>query len=145
MRFKMPVTVHLLFLRGDHILMLRRFQTGYEDGKYSVPAGHLDGGEPVRLAAIREAKEEVGLDLQPQYIHFAGVFHRCSDAERVDFFVTIEKWSGEPFNAEPDKCDDLLWVGIDHLPENTIPYVRKAIENWRAGIPFEEFGWDSSI
>jgi 8-oxo-dGTP diphosphatase len=59
----------------------------------------------------------------------------------VDFFFEVQNWSGEPFNAEPEKCDEIRWANLDALPENTIPYIRRAIENFRAGIPFEEFGW----
>jgi 8-oxo-dGTP diphosphatase len=67
--------------------------------------------------------------------------HRIEDDERVDFFVYVHKWRGEIVNAEPDKCDDLRWVDFDSLPENTIPYVRRAIANHLNGIPFDEFGW----
>jgi 8-oxo-dGTP diphosphatase len=141
MRFRMRVTVHLFLLRGEQILMLRRFQTGFADGFYSVPAGHLDGGEPVRLAAVREAEEEIGISIQPDDLSFAGVIHRHQDDECIDFFMLVKDWSGEPFNAEPEKCDDLRWVDMDYLPENTVPYVRQAIENFRLGVPFEEFGW----
>src|SRR5512144_513121 len=105
MRAKFPVTVHLLFFRGDQILLLRRFNTGYADGQYSVPAGHLDGGETVIAAAAREALEEVGVRIQAQDIEFSSVMHRIEDQERVDFFVRIRGWDGEPFNAEPEKCD----------------------------------------
>ena len=117
------------------------FNTGYEDGNYSVPAGHLDGGEPVRVAAAREAEEEIGLKLDPAQIEFAGVIHRWEEAERVDFFVHVREWMGEPFNAESDKCDELRWCDVDALPENMIPYVRQAIQNFRNGVVFEEFGW----
>ena len=141
MHTKFPVTVHMFFLRADKILLIRRFKTGYMDGHYSVPAGHLDGNEPVRLAAVREAHEEIGVRINPAEIRFAGVFHRSEGDERVDFFMHVRSWEGEPVNAEPEKCDELRWVKINELPENTIPYIRRAIENFQAGVPFEEFGW----
>jgi len=105
MRTKFPVTVHLLFFRGDQILLLRRFNTGYADGQYSIPAGHLDGNETVTAAAVREAKEETGVRIEASDIDFSSVMHRNEGDERVDFFVHIRKWSGEPANTEPEKCD----------------------------------------
>jgi 8-oxo-dGTP diphosphatase len=141
MRAKFPVTVHLLFFRENQILLLRRFNTGFEDGNYSVPAGHLDGGETVRMAARREALEEIGVNIHIDDIAFASVMHRKSNDERVDFFVHVKAWEGEPFNAEPDKCDEIRWYKVDGLPKNTIPYVKQAIQNFRDGVPFEEFGW----
>lgn len=141
MRTTFPVTVHLFFLRGDQILLARRFNTGFADGQYSVPAGHLDGGETVMAAAVREALEEVGVHLQADCIHYSSVMHRLDGEERVDFFVTVSEWIGEPFNAEPDKCDDLRWVSVDDLPENTIPYIKIALHSHLNGIQFNEFGW----
>jgi 8-oxo-dGTP diphosphatase len=141
MHAKFPVTVHMFFLRESKILLIRRFQTGYMDGHYSVPAGHLDGNEPVRMAAVREAREEIGVRINPEDIRFAGVFHRLEGDERVDFFVHVQSWNGEPVNAEPEKCDELCWADINELPDKTIPYIRQAIKNFQAGVPFEEFGW----
>jgi 8-oxo-dGTP diphosphatase len=144
MRAKFPVTVHLWFLRDDQILLARRFNTGYADGQYSVPAGHLDGGETVLDAAAREAAEEVGVQIRPEDMTFSTVMHRMEkddENERVDFFVHVHQWQGEPFNAEPDKCDELRWVNVNALPPNTIPYVRKALKNHLNNIPFDEFGW----
>ena len=141
MRAKIPVTVHLLFIRDGQILLLRRYNTGYADGQYSVPAGHLDGGETVRAAAAREAREEVGVRIEPGELVFSSVMHRHEGDERVDFFVRVMAWTGEPVNAEPAKCDDLRWAALDDLPENLVPYVRRAIENERDGVTFEEFGW----
>ena len=79
MRAKFPVTVHLLFFRDDQILVLRRFNTGYADGQYSVPAGHMDGGETVMEAAAREAEEEVGVKLDRLEMAFSTVMHRMEE------------------------------------------------------------------
>ncbi len=122
------------------MLLLRRFNTGYEDGRYSVPAGHLDGNETV-VAAIREAREEVGVTIAPADLAVVGVMHRKTDAERIDFFAAATRWVGDPHNCEPHKCDHLLWADLDRLPRNVIPYVRRALENHRAGRWFDSFGW----
>jgi 8-oxo-dGTP diphosphatase len=143
-RFRSIVAVHLFLLRDDQVLLLRRHNTGYEDGSYSVPAGHLDGGEPVLVAAIREAREEIGVELTALDVAVVGVMHRRSDDERIDFFVAATRWAGEPRNLEPDKCDDLRWFSLDDLPENVIPYIRRAIKNYRAGRWFDAFGWDTA-
>ena len=139
MRARFPVTVHLFFFREEQILLLRRFNTGFRDGEYSVPAGHLDGGETVMQAAIREAQEEIGVQILESDMSFSMVMHRMEGDERVDFFVQVHQWQGEPFNAEPEKCDDLLWADLNALPANTIPYVRRALKNHLAGLRFDEY------
>lgn len=136
-----PVAVHVFFLRGGSVLLLRRLNTGYEDGNYSVPAGHMDGDETIVEAAIREVREEVGIALSPKDVTVVGTMHRRSDSERVDFFLVASAWAGEPSNCEPDRCDELRWAPLDALPVNTIPYVRRALENYETGVWFEEFDW----
>lgn len=140
-RFTLPVAVHIFLVRDGRVLLLRRHNTGYEDGNYSVIAGHLDGGEEVIQAAIREAREEAGISLVPRDIALVGVMHQQSDIEYIDFFVTASHWEGEIVNAEPQKCDDLSWHPLGHLPENVIPYVRRALDNYRAGRWFDSYGW----
>jgi len=143
-RFTTPVAVHLFLVRHDEILLLRRFNTGYEDGKYSVIAGHLDGGEGVLEAMCREAREEAGIELDRAATSVCCVMHRRSpDSERIDFFLTSTRWTGEIRNLEPEKCDGLHWVPLDRLPANTIPYIASAIETWRRGDWFSAFGWDA--
>ncbi len=140
-RFKLISAVHLFFLRDAQVLLLRRYNTGYEDGKYSVVAGHLDGGEQVKEAAIREAREEVGVELAPEDVEIVGVMHRLSNDERVDWFVVIRRWAGEIANCEPDKCDELAWFDLDALPPNVIAYVQRALENYRQSRWFDSYGW----
>ena len=141
-RFRAVVAVHLIFVRGNRVLLLRRANTGYEDGKYSVPAGHLDGGETVTNAAIREAREETGLELRADDVEHALVMHRHEHEERIDFFVAVRHWAGEPTNCEPEKCDELSWRALDALPPNMVAYVRRGIEAFLRGERYVEFGWN---
>ena len=75
-RMTFPVAVHLFLIEDNKILLLRRFNTGYEDGNYSVVAGHIDGGEDVYTAMIREAKEEAGITIEPKNLEAVQVMHR---------------------------------------------------------------------
>ncbi|MCD6476277.1 MAG: NUDIX domain-containing protein [Anaerolineaceae bacterium] len=141
MRSQFPVAVHLFFLRNESVLLLRRFNTGWGDGKYSVPAGHVDTSESVIGASIREVREEIGLLLHPSDIEVVHVMHRKAEAERIDFFLVANNWTGEITNKEPQKCDDLSWYPLKSLPVNTLHYVRQGLIKYQDGVLFSEFGW----
>ncbi|PKN91977.1 MAG: NUDIX hydrolase [Chloroflexi bacterium HGW-Chloroflexi-6] len=141
MRSRFPIAVHLLFIKDEKVLLLRRFNTGYEDGNYSVVAGHVDAGETVTQTAIREAQEEAGVQIAPENIEVVHVIHRKSNDERIDFFVQVNAWDGEIRNMEPDKCDDLSWFPLSCLPVNIIPYVRNVIQDAGKGSFYSEYGW----
>lgn len=141
-RFKIIPTVYLILMKNNKILLSRRFNTGFQDGNYSFPAGHLDGNETMIQAMIREAKEEIGVNLNPADLKLVHVMHRKEpNEERVNFFFTAEKWNGEPKTMEPHKCDDLSWFEIDNLPSNTIPYIKQAIDCFQNKIFYSEIGW----
>jgi ADP-ribose pyrophosphatase YjhB (NUDIX family) len=137
-----PVAVHVFLLRGEEVLLLRRANTGYEDGRLSVVAGHVEPGETVTRAATRETREEVGLELSRERLRVVGVMHRKSRDERVDFFLAYPIGSERPENREPEKCSELVWARLSRLPADTVPYVRAAIENFQNRVWFQEFGWD---
>ena len=140
-RFKLVSAVHLILIRNGEILLLRRFNTGYRDGEYSVVAGHLDGGEQARVAMSREAEEEAQIKLDPNELELAHIMHRNSKEERLDFFFVAKAWEGTPAIMEPDKCDELKWFPLNKLPDNMVPYVRKAVEHYSNGQIYSEFGW----
>lgn len=138
LRFKMIVSSYLFLIKAGQILLSRRFQTGYEDGKYSVPAGHVEDGETLTQALVREVKEEIGISLDETTVKLGHVMHRRESDIRMDFFFTAERWSGEIKNIELNKCDDLRWFPLDKLPRNTIPYIRVAIKALKDGRIYSE-------
>ena len=132
---------YLILEKEGKILLQRRFNTGYSDGKYTVPSGHVDPGESVIDSIIRETKEEVGIIIKRKDIEFIQILYRKKNngEQRVDFFFHAKSWEGEPRNMEPEKCDDLGWFDIDNLPENTIDYVRDVVIN--RSLNFREIGY----
>lgn len=134
--------VHLLFYRDDRVLLLKRKNTGFMDGYWSVVAGRIDGGEEVKAAAIREAREEAGIDIDPADIRITGVTHRKNtSSEWIDFYLKVEAWKGDIVNAEPHKCEELRWFHLNELPENIIPYIRSAILRNQNELWFDSVGW----
>lgn len=140
-RYKFISAVYLILIKENKVLLLKRANTGYEDGNYSLVAGHMDGNETIKQAMIREAYEEAGIIIDEKNIEIVAFLHRKTDPERLDFFLRCDRWSGEVTNMEPDKCSELSWYDINNLPENIIPCVKKAIENYQNNIMFDNFGW----
>ena len=95
-RFTLITDVHLLLYAHNRILLLRRHNTGYEDGNYSVVAGHFDGHEPARHAMAREAQEEAGITIHIDDLALAHIMHRRAQDERVSLFFTALQWQGGP-------------------------------------------------
>lgn len=144
-RFTVVPAVYVLMLRaatggrpGDRevLLQLRR-GTGFMDGHWATAAaGHVEAGESVYAAAVREAVEELGVTV-------AGLVPVCAMQrtqatgrpvdERVDYFLAASSWTGEPRIVEADKCADLRWFALDALPEPVVPHERVVLEALRSG------------
>jgi 8-oxo-dGTP diphosphatase len=141
-KFKYIGSSYLILIEDNNVLLLKRSNTGYMDGYYGLPSGHLDGNETAREGGAREIKEEIGIVVEPSDLKVVHVMHRkAENDERIDFFVTTDKYQGEIMNCEPHKCEELKWFNLDNLPENIIPYIKEAINNYKVGDFYSELGW----
>ena len=130
-RFQLAVSVNVLLAQDDKFLLLRRANTGWADGYYTLPAGHVNGNEPLTTAAVREVKEEAGVDIDPSQLKLVHIMHRSNkedDQERLDFYFLIDTWKGKPHLAEPDKSDHLGWFAAKELPDNTLENVKRTFK-----------------
>lgn len=140
-RFKPFCAVYLVLRKENKILFHKRKNSGYQDGNYGLVAGHLDGGETVKQAVIREAMEEANIKLNPNDLKEIHVMHRIIEGGReyIDIFIQSNSWKGEIKNMEPEKCSEISWIPEDYLPENILPEVKRAIKNIRSNIFFSEY------
>jgi 8-oxo-dGTP diphosphatase len=141
-RHELTGDVHLMLVNNaGEVLFGQRQNTGYEDGAWHLPSGHLEAGESVVTALIREAQEEIGVIIDAHEVEFCHVMHNSSSGGRVAFFFTVRRWVGDPENREPDKCSGLRWFPLAALPDQLIPYCRTALECITADHCFSTFGW----
>jgi 8-oxo-dGTP pyrophosphatase MutT (NUDIX family) len=122
--------------------MLERTNTNYMDGYLSFPAGHIEHKEDVKTALLREAKEEVNIDLDPEDIEAKVILHSYNDPkdyEQIHFFFSTNSWKGDIKNMEPNKCSGLRWINKDNLDNHKIiPYIKYVIQNMGDGLKFLE-------
>lgn len=143
-RYNLSIAVFVMLLKGDELCMLRRSNTGWMDGCFSLPAGGLEKGETLSTAAARELKEETGVDAIPSELALAHTMHVWTENRSwIGHYFICREWSGVPFLAEPDKHAEVSWKNMSDLPEETIPYVRQAIEGINADESYSEYGWDN--
>ena len=133
--------VFLVLLQGDSVLLQRRKNTGHEDGNYSLVGGHFEENESATSVLIREAKEEIGIVLDPSELKLSYVLHKKIDDERLDLFFIAKKWKGHPAICEPEKCDDLKFAPLHALPKNTAQYIVQALTDIQNNIFYGEIGW----
>lgn len=144
-REKAVVAVYLIMEMGNEILFALRQNTGYQDGNWNLPSGHVEDGELPIPALLREVREELDVDIfdfEPKLVHVCFRPQHDETGNRLDLFFLVPKSCRIPTNAEPHKCAKLEWFRHYELPENTTPHVRHAIECWRAGVVFSELSLD---
>ena len=141
-RNKLPISVQLLLKQENKILLMKRKNTGYEDGKYALPGGHVESNEEVRRALIREAKEEIGIDIDVKDVEFYKVINRKVDKnqEYIDFVFKVKNWAGDIINEEEDKCEEIIWVNKNKLPENTLDFIPQILKNDK--IAYLPYNWE---
>lgn len=130
-RYKITTAVYAVIINNSQILLSLRKNTGFMDGKYSLVSGHVEEGETLAEAMIREAKEEAVIDIRKLKLATTMFRHKITEDgnDYIDFYFIIENFDGDIINNEPDKCGSLEFFDLNDLPDNTIDYVKFGIDN----------------
>jgi 8-oxo-dGTP diphosphatase len=151
----MVPAAYVLLMRGEgpdlQVLLQRRGPalSFKPDHWATAAAGHVEPGESVFAAAVREAQEEIGVVVGVADLRPLCAMHRTlpgvSDPveQRVDFFFTARTWTGEPGIQEPDKCSALAWHRPAEPPDPMVPHERALLGLLAAGdvSPIVTFGY----
>jgi 8-oxo-dGTP pyrophosphatase MutT (NUDIX family) len=122
------VATNVLLEKEGKILLSLRQNTGWADGQMTIPGGHTEPGETVIQAALREAKEELGLDLDPADLTYLCTENKLTNRPYLSV-IFIAKTDQTPQNTEPEKCKELVWVDAQNLPENVTENFKAIIRN----------------
>ena len=120
---------------NDEILLVKRSNPPNK-GQWSIPGGHLEFGEQLKEAAIREIHEETNLTIyELELLDAVDFFHKDIKGEVVNHYVLIDfktySFSGIP-KAGSD-ADAIKWVNKDNIKDfivwdETIRIINKAFE-----------------
>ena len=140
-RYQSMIVADLLLKRKNdsgktEILLALRKNTGYNDGEYELPGGHVDAGEDLINAMIREAKEELNIELERENLKIEHILHHYK-GNRLKFVISANKYYGELKIGEPDKCEKLEWFNIEQLPENMDKKAKRVLKEIKNGVFYD--------
>ena len=133
--------VFLVIKQDRKTLLHKRKNARHENGRYGLISGGVKYNEGVLQAAAREASEEAGIQINLDDLTVVHVMHRRDNGDQyIQFFVEAKSWEGQPENLEPEHCEELKWI-TGKVPEDTIDYVRAALDSIERGIVFSSWGF----
>lgn len=143
-RFKILPIVSVILKKDDQVFLIRCSPQASFPGAYTLVGGHVDGGETFKQAAAREAREEIGVEINLEDLTLIHVNNRKrDDGQEIIWLVFLaQKWSGIPTNKEPHKHDIIGFYHLDNLPTPIRPpFFEELFKNLCNGSLYSESGW----
>jgi 8-oxo-dGTP pyrophosphatase MutT (NUDIX family) len=123
---------------GEFLLMFRR-------GFWDLPKGKLDAGESIPDCAVREVREETGLQSLELGPFICTTTHPYFDTwlnkdvvKHTHWFSMLSLANDKLVPQTEEDIEKLVWVTVPELPEylnNTYPTIRAVFEAFNVGTP----------
>ena len=130
-RYTLRAAVYIILIKDNTVLLLRRHNTEWKNGWYTLPAGHIENNETILDCACREVNEETGITLNKNELKLVHIVRYRGKEHYIEFFFTASHWEDDPRLTEPEKCDDLGWFPLTNLPHKTLTNVVQAIDQFK--------------
>ena len=130
------VGLAVIILKKDEVLLGQR-QGSHGAGTWAFPGGHLEYFESFKECAIREVKEETGLNIKLIDKNPVAATNDLFIKEKkhyITLFLRAEYQGGTPKIMEPEKCSEWKWFKWYQMPHNTMIPINNLIKFYN---PFE--------
>lgn len=127
-RHRFAIVVHVLLSCDGAILLLRRAGTGMADGHWAPPGGHLEPGETPRAAAVRETREETGLELDAGQLVAVGAVHFLAGGGGLNLLFHAPLAARTTPRFHPATADAASWWPRAELPRPVVPWLETALD-----------------
>ena len=112
------------------VLMVRQ---AYRNRRFGFPGGAVDEGESPERAAVREAKEEAGIEVKLEYLIGRYLLRGGGKSNLYAFVYCGRITSGLPAIVDPLEIAYLDWFAPASPPAPLLDDAAAALEDWSLG------------
>lgn len=113
--YKQSIHIWIINDKNELLIEKRNHNMRSHPGKWSFIGGVPDTGESLLEGAIREAKEELGINLEKDKVEFLLSFRREHDF--VDVWITRNNIDLKDMKLQETEVSDAKWVSLQSIKE----------------------------
>jgi 8-oxo-dGTP diphosphatase len=121
----LPVVAIALVDPAGRVLIARRRADGPHGGLWEFPGGKIEPGERPEAALVREAREELGVEVAESELQPVGFASEpLGTRHLVLLLYCTDRWNGDPM---PHDADALDWAAVEDLAPLAMPPADRAL------------------
>lgn len=123
--------VHLVIIsKEDKVLLMKWGPTIDFAGYFALPGGKIETNEPPEIAAQREAREELGIQITKLELLFKQNYIQNTKGYKnyLNYFYLVHDFMGVITYKEPDLCKELAFFSLAFIPRPIVPFVKPCFE-----------------
>jgi len=129
------VGVGVMILKDNKVLLGERVGSKTGNDHHAFTGGHLEFGESFEDCAIRETREEAGIEItNVRFHHLANMIYK--DMQYVHIGILADWKSGNPTALEPHKCKSWRWYSLTNLPKPIMKASSLQLEYYKTNRPY---------
>ena len=129
------VGLGVMIMKDGKVLLGKR-KNAHGAGLWAFPGGHVEYMESFEECALREVREETGMEIQN--VRFLRLMNLKAYAPKhyADIGFVADWKVGEPTVLEPEKCECWGWFDMNDLPRPFFATLPSYVDSYKTGKNF---------